>query len=235
MPGVPSRFTVRPMGSTSEKFPASEQARSIGIASMKSTAIPIRRPGSNPRACMAPPKSFDPTSFVWTDDHWAGLDRDRLIIYELHVGTYTPQGTFAALTEQLLELAHLGVTAIQLMPIADFPGRWNWGYDGVAWWAPSRAYGRPDDLRRLVDEAHRLGLGVILDVVYNHFGPEGAYWRAFSPEYFTDRHKTPWGDAINYDGHGCSLVREFCHSECRPLDPRVPHRWTSAGCHPSPA
>lgn len=169
-----------------------------------------------PEGVHGPSEVIDPTSFAWTDARWKGLDRDRLIIYELHVGTFTPQGTFAALTEQLLELAHLGVTAIQLMPVADFPGRWNWGYDGVAWWAPSRAYGRPDDLRRLVDEAHRLGLGVILDVVYNHFGPEGAYWRAFSPEYFTDRHMTPWGDAINYDGHGSSWVREFviqnaCH------------------------
>ena len=95
------------------------------------------------------------------------------------------------------------------MPVADFPGRWNWGYDGVDWWAPSRAYGRPEDLRRLVDEAHRLGLGVILDVVYNHFGPDGAYWRAFSEDYFTDRHKTPWGDAINYDGANSRWVREL--------------------------
>ncbi|MFN8663357.1 MAG: malto-oligosyltrehalose trehalohydrolase [Thermomicrobiales bacterium] len=162
-----------------------------------------------PDGVHGPSEVIDPSSFTWTDDHWEGLDRDRLIIYELHVGTYTPEGTFTALTEQLLELAHLGVTAIELMPVADFPGRWNWGYDGVAWWAPSRAYGRPDDLRRLVDEAHRLGLGVILDVVYNHFGPEGAYWRAFSPEYFTDRHATPWGDAINFDGAGSSMVREF--------------------------
>ncbi len=162
-----------------------------------------------PEGVHGPSEVIDPTSFVWTDDHWKGLDPDRLIIYELHVGAYTLEGTFAALTEQLIELAHLGVTAIEVMPIADFPGRWNWGYDGVAWWAPSRVYGRPDDLRRLVDEAHRLGIGVILDVVYNHFGPEGAYWRAFSPEYFTDRHMTPWGDAINYDGPGSASVREF--------------------------
>ncbi|HLL51794.1 MAG TPA: alpha-amylase family glycosyl hydrolase, partial [Thermomicrobiales bacterium] len=117
--------------------------------------------------------------------------------------------TFAALTGQLFELAQLGVTGIELMPVADFAGRWNWGYDGVDWWAPSGAYGRPDDLRRLVDEAHRLGLGVILDAVYNHFGPDGAYWRAFSEDYFTDRHKTPWGDAINYDGANSSWVREL--------------------------
>jgi maltooligosyltrehalose trehalohydrolase len=162
-----------------------------------------------PDGVHGPSEVVDPATFAWADDHWQGLDPGRLIIYEIHVGTYTPEGTFAALREQLLELAHLGVTAIELMPIADFPGRWNWGYDGVDWWAPSRAYGRPDDLRRLVDEAHRLGLGVILDVVYNHFGPEGAYWRAFSPEYFTDRHVTPWGDAINFDGPGSAWVREF--------------------------
>ena len=132
-----------------------------------------------------------------------------MIVYELHVGAYTPEGTFSALIDQLPELSRLGVTAIELMPVADFPGRWNWGYDGVDWWAPSRAYGRPEDLRRLVDEAHRHGLGVILDVVYNHFGPDGAYWRAFSEDYFTDRHKTPWGDAINYDGANSQWVREL--------------------------
>jgi maltooligosyltrehalose trehalohydrolase len=144
-----------------------------------------------PEGVHGPSEVIDPQAYRWTDDAWAGLTIETLIVYELHVGAYTPEGTFAALTGQLSELAQLGVTAIELMPVADFAGRWNWGYDGVDWWAPSRAYGRPDDLRRLVDEAHRLGLGVILDAVYNHFGPDGAYWRAFSEDYFTDRHKTP--------------------------------------------
>ena len=116
------------------------------------------------------------------------------------------------------------------MPVADFPGRWNWGYDGVDWWAPSRAYGRPEDLRRLVDEAHRHGLGVILDVVYNHFGPDGAYWRAFADEYFTDRHKTPWGDAINYDGANSWWVRELVLQNAS-LCARVPHRRSPARRH----
>src|ERR687889_1234349 len=138
-----------------------------------------------PEGVHGPSEVIDPLAFHWSDETWSGLTIDDLIVYELHVGAYTPEGTFTALIGQLPELARLGVTAIELMPVADFPGRWNWGYDGVDWWAPSRAYGRPEDLRRLVDEAHRHGLGVILDVVYNHFGPDGAYWRAFSEEYFT--------------------------------------------------
>jgi maltooligosyltrehalose trehalohydrolase len=162
-----------------------------------------------PEGVHGPSEIVDPRSFRWSDDTWPGLTSDDLIVYELHVGAYTTEGTFAALIDQLPELSRLGVTAIELMPVADFPGRWNWGYDGVDWWAPSRAYGRPDDLRRLVDQAHRLGLGVILDVVYNHFGPDGAYWRAFSEDYFTDRHQTPWGDAINYDGANSRWAREL--------------------------
>ena len=162
-----------------------------------------------PEGVHGPSEVIDPLAFQWTDDSWSGLTAENLIVYELHVGAYTPEGTFAALTGQLSELVRLGVTAIELMPVADFAGRWNWGYDGVDWWAPSRAYGRPEHLRQLVDEAHRLGLGVILDVVYNHFGPDGAYWRAFSEDYFTDRHQTPWGDAINYDGPNSQWVREF--------------------------
>ena len=134
---------------------------------------------------------------------------DRLVVYELHVGTYTPEGTFLALIDQLPEIARLGVTAIELMPVADFPGRWNWGYDGVALFAPSRAYGRPDDLRRLVDAAHRHDLGVLLDVVYNHLGPDGNYLGVYSADYFTDRHRTPWGNGINYDGPNSRFVRDF--------------------------
>jgi maltooligosyltrehalose trehalohydrolase len=162
-----------------------------------------------PEGVHGPSEVVDPLAFHWSDETWPGLTTDDLIVYELHVGAYTTEGTFVALIDQLPELAQLGVTAIELMPVADFAGRWNWGYDGVDWWAPSRAYGRPEDLRRLVDEAHRLGLGVILDVVYNHFGPVGAYWRAFSEDYFTDRHQTPWGDAINYDGADSRWVREL--------------------------
>jgi maltooligosyltrehalose trehalohydrolase len=169
-----------------------------------------------PEGVHGPSEVVDPSRFRWRDEDWSGRSIDELVIYEVHVGTATLEGTFNALTGRLSELAELGVTAIELMPVADFPGRWNWGYDGVDWWAPSRAYGRPDDLRRLVDRAHQVGLAVILDVVYNHFGPDGAYWRSFSADYFTSRHETPWGDGINYDGPYSHWVRELvlqsaCH------------------------
>jgi maltooligosyltrehalose trehalohydrolase len=147
--------------------------------------------------------------YTWNDGDWPGLSVQNLSVYELHVGTYAPEGTFAALTGHLEEIKRLGVRAIEIMPVADFPGRWNWGYDGVALFAPSRAYGRPEDLQRLVDTAHRVGLGVLLDVVYNHLGPDGNYLSYYSPDYFTDRHHTPWGEAINYDGENARFVRDF--------------------------
>ncbi len=148
-------------------------------------------------------------SFAWTDDDWRGLDPDAVTIYELHVGTFTPEGTFAAAAARLEHVAKLGVAAIEVMPVADFPGARNWGYDGVSLFAPSRAYGRPEDLRALVDRAHAQGLGVILDVVYNHFGPDGAYHALFSDRYFAERHRTPWGAAINLDAPGSEHVRAF--------------------------
>ena len=151
----------------------------------------------------------DPCAFAWRDDAWKRLDPRDAVLYELHVGTFTPEGTFAAAAERLEDVRDLGVTAIEIMPVADFPGSRNWGYDGVCLFAPARAYGRPDDLRALVDRAHRLGLAVVLDVVYNHFGPEGAYLHRFAPAFFTDRHTTPWGVAINLDGPGSSVVRRF--------------------------
>jgi maltooligosyltrehalose trehalohydrolase len=161
-----------------------------------------------PLGVHGPSQVVDP-AFAWQDAGWPGLRREGLVVYELHVGTFTPAGTFDGVAGRLPYLRELGVTAIELMPVADFPGGRNWGYDGVALYAPSRAYGEPASLRRLVDAAHRLGLGVVLDVVYNHLGPEGNYLRAFGPFYFTDRYQTPWGEAINYDGEGARLVREF--------------------------
>jgi maltooligosyltrehalose trehalohydrolase len=172
-------------------------------------AFPDPRSRFQPEGVHGPSEVIDPSTFEWTDGDWGGITMDRLVIYELHVGTCTPEGTFLALIDQLPEIKRLGVTAIELMPVADFPGRWNWGYDGVDLFAPSRAYGRPDDLRRLVDAAHRTGLAVLLDVVYNHFGPDGNYLRAYSDTYFTDSHQTPWGDGINYDGPGSRFVRDF--------------------------
>ena len=131
------------------------------------------------------------------------------MLYELHVGTFTPEGTWAAAARELPWLKALGVTCIEMMPVAEFPGRFGWGYDGVDLFAPTRAYGHPDDLRRFVDRAHAIGLGVILDVVYNHLGPDGNYLKAFSPAYFTDRYANEWGDAINFDGPDAGPVREF--------------------------
>jgi maltooligosyltrehalose trehalohydrolase len=162
-----------------------------------------------PEGPHGPSEVIDPATYEWNDGAWPGLTSDGLVIYECHVGTYTPEGTYAALMEQLPELKSLGISALEIMPVAQCPGRWNWGYDGVDLFAPSNYYGRPDDLKRLVDAAHANGLGVLLDVVYNHLGPDGNYLRAFADDYFTDRHMTPWGEAINYDGRHSAHVRNF--------------------------
>jgi maltooligosyltrehalose trehalohydrolase len=151
----------------------------------------------------------DPADFAWTDRNWRGIPQEELVIYELHPGTFTPEGTWAAAMRHLPALAELGVTCIEMMPVADFPGRFGWGYDGVDLFAPTRLYGRPDDLRRFVDRAHALGLAVILDVVYNHLGPDGNYLGAFWPAYATNRHATEWGEALNFDGLDSGPVREF--------------------------
>jgi maltooligosyltrehalose trehalohydrolase len=151
----------------------------------------------------------DPRTFRWTDSSWRPPHRSDLVVYELHVGTFSPEGTFGGVQQRLRYLVELGVTAIELMPVADFPGRWNWGYDGVSLFAPARCYGRPDDLRALVDAAHAAGLAVLLDVVYNHLGPDGAYLAAVSRQVFTSRHRTPWGDAINFDGDGSRQLRDW--------------------------
>jgi maltooligosyltrehalose trehalohydrolase len=173
------------------------------------SSYPDPRSRFQPAGVHGPSQVVDPEAFFWSDHDWSGIRADQLIIYELHVGAYTPEGTFNALERELPELKRLGVTAIEIMPVADFPGDRNWGYDGVYWFAPSRAYGKPDDLRGLVDAAHGIGLAVILDVVYNHFGPDGNYARAYSDDYFTDRHQTPWGEAIDFDGPNASFVRNL--------------------------
>jgi maltooligosyltrehalose trehalohydrolase len=162
-----------------------------------------------PDGVHGPSQVVDPSDFSWGDDIWAGPDVRSLVLYELHVGTFTPAGTFLGARDRLEYVRDLGVTAVELMPIADFPGRRNWGYDGVALYAPSRAYGTPDDLRALVDRAHALGLAVVLDVVFNHLGPEGAYLSEFNPAHLTTRHATPWGRAVNLDGPQSDLVRRF--------------------------
>jgi maltooligosyltrehalose trehalohydrolase len=149
----------------------------------------------------------DPAAHRWRDEGWGGRPLSEMVIYELHIGTFTPAGTFDGAIERLNELAELGVTAIEVMPIATFSGARNWGYDGVYLFAPAAVYGGPDGFRRLVDAAHERGLAVILDVVYNHLGPEGNYLPAVTGgAYFTDRHHTPWGDAVDYANPG---VRDF--------------------------
>lgn len=162
-----------------------------------------------PDGVHGPSMVVDPQAYAWTDGEWRGVARPRLVVYELHVGTFTPEGTFAAAAARLPYLRELGVTAIELMPIAAFPGTRNWGYDGAALFAPSERYGTPDALRAFVDAAHGLGLAVLLDVVYNHLGPDGAYLAAFMPTIFTDRHQSPWGRGINLDGPGCAAVRRL--------------------------
>jgi maltooligosyltrehalose trehalohydrolase len=162
-----------------------------------------------PQGPHGPSCVVDPSKFEWTDSDWKGLTADGQIIYEMHLGTFTREGTVNAAIEQLEELAGLGITVIELMPIADFPGKFGWGYDGVSLFAPAGIYGEPDDYRKFMDRAHALGIGVILDVVYNHFGPDGNYLRAFAKDYFTDKYDNEWGDAINFDGKNSKGVREY--------------------------
>ncbi len=151
----------------------------------------------------------DPQSYDWSDMSWTGRPWEETVLYEVHVATATPEGTYAGLMGKLEALKDLGVTAIELMPIGDFPGRRNWGYDGVLPYAPDAAYGSPEDLKRLVERAHELGLMMFLDVVYNHFGPSGNYLHAYAKSFFTERHPTPWGAGINVDDEGSRVVRDF--------------------------
>jgi maltooligosyltrehalose trehalohydrolase len=162
-----------------------------------------------PEGPHGPSAVVDPDAFRWTDGEWPGVRRPGQVIYEMHVGTFTREGTWRAAACELPELARLGVTVVEMMPVAEFAGRFGWGYDGVSLFAPTRLYGAPDDLRHFVDRAHAAGIGVILDVVYNHLGPDGNYLGAFAPEYFTDRYANEWGQAVNFDGPEAGPVREF--------------------------
>jgi maltooligosyltrehalose trehalohydrolase len=172
-------------------------------------AVPDPASRFNPEDVHAPSEVVDPGAYAWRDAGWRGLPWEKAVLYELHVGTFTREGTFAAARARLKELADLGVSALELMPLADFPGRRNWGYDGVLLYAPDSSYGRPEDLKALVDDAHSLGLAVLLDVVYNHFGPEGNYLHAYAPQFFNPEGKTPWGAAIRFDGPDSRTVRDF--------------------------
>ncbi len=173
-------------------------------------AVPDPASRFNPDDVHGTSEVVEPGAFDWEDGDWAGRPWEEAVVYELHVGAFAPEGTFAGVERRLDYLAELGVTAIELMPVAAFPGRCNWGYDGVLPFAPDASYGRPEDLKRLVQAAHRRGLMVLLDVVYNHFGPEGNYLHVYARNaFFTERHHTPWGAAINFDGPGSEWVRRF--------------------------
>jgi malto-oligosyltrehalose trehalohydrolase len=171
--------------------------------------VPDPASRANPDGVHASSSVVDPCAYDWRDDDWRGRPWPEAVVYELHVGTFTAAGTFAAAIEHLDALADLGVTAVELMPIAAFAGERNWGYDGVLPFAPAAAYGSPDDLKRLVDAAHAKGLMALVDVVYNHFGPDGNYLHAYAPAFFNPRHRTPWGAAINFDGEDSPTVRDF--------------------------
>ncbi len=172
-------------------------------------ALPDPASRFQPQGPHGPSRVVDPSTFEWTDEGWAGAGREGQVIYEMHIGTFTPEGTWGAAARQLKELAELGITVLEVMPVAEFPGRFGWGYDGVDLFAPYHLYGEPDDFRRFVDRAHANRLAVILDVVYNHLGPDGNYLKQFSENYFTDRYKNDWGQAINFDGEDAGPVREF--------------------------
>jgi maltooligosyltrehalose trehalohydrolase len=156
-----------------------------------------------------PSQVVDPHRFEWTDSKWPGVPQRGQVLYEMHVGTFTAEGTWTAAAARLPELAELGVTAVEVMPVADFPGKFGWGYDGTCLYAPTRLYGTPDDFRRFVDAAHAAGVGVILDVVYNHFGPDGNYVREYAPQFLSTIHTTEWGEPFNFDGPDAGPVREF--------------------------
>jgi maltooligosyltrehalose trehalohydrolase len=171
-------------------------------------AVPDPSSRFQPEDVHGPSEVIDPNSYQWTEC-WAGRPWNEIVLYELHIGAFTREGTFRAAIDKLDHLAGLGVTGIEILPISDFPGGRNWGYDGVLPYAPDSSYGRPDELKALVEAAHARGIAVLLDVVYNHFGPDGNYLPVYAPTFFTDRHETPWGAAINYDGQHAKPVREF--------------------------
>ncbi len=168
-----------------------------------------------PEGPHGPSQIVDARAFKWTDRDWPGITPEGQVLYEMHIGTFTKEGTWSTAEKELEELKDLGITCLEMMPIADFSGRFGWGYDGVDLFAPTHLYGRPDDLRRFINRAHSLELGVILDLVYNHLGPDGNYLKEFSPDYFTDRYKTDWGEALNFDGANSGPVREFFCSNAR--------------------
>ena len=178
------------------------------------TEVPDPASRYQPDDVDGPSEIIDPRAFPWSDAGWKGRPWEETVLYELHVGTFTHKGTFLAAIDRLDHLVELGVTAIELLPLADFPGGWNWGYDGVHLFAPDASYGRPEDLKALIDAAHARKLSVLLDVVYNHFGPKGNYLGIYAP-LMTDKHHTPWGPAVNFDDEGSNVIRDFVIANAR--------------------
>src|SRR5436190_12000879 len=209
--GVPGELAMSPVGSGWYQRAVAGVGAGARYALRIDHRVTVPDPASraNPDGVHAPSSVVDPAAYVWRDDGWRGRSWTEAVVYEIHVGTFTPAGTFASAIGRMDDLTDLGVTALELMPVAAFPGARNWGYDGVLPFAPAASYGTPEDLKRLVDEAHSRGLMVLLDVVYNHFGPEGNYLHSYAPQFFNPRHQTPWGAAINFDGDSSATVRDF--------------------------
>ena len=192
------------------------------------SAFRIRRHAFNPRTCTGPSEVIDPKAYAWRDLGWAGRSWDEAVIYELHIGTFTPEGTFRAAIGELDHLVDLGVTAVEIMPVADFPGRRNWGYDGVLLYAPDSTYGRPEDLKALIDAAHQRGLMVFLDVVYNHFGPDGNYLRELCADLLHRAAQDTVGRRNQLRRRGKRPRARLHDRKCAVLDRGVPSRWASA-------
>jgi maltooligosyltrehalose trehalohydrolase len=203
-----SPMTPRENGWWFTELPAAKPGTDYTFVLNGERPTPDPRSPWQPSGVHGPSRLMDHTEFDWTDRHWQAGPLAAAVIYELHVGTFTPEGTFRAAIDKLDHLCELGATHIELMPVVEFPGQRGWGYDGADLYAPHHVYGGPNELKRLVDGCHERGLGIILDVVYNHLGPAGNYLPKFGP-YFTDQHATPWGQAINFDGPGSVEVRRF--------------------------
>jgi maltooligosyltrehalose trehalohydrolase len=213
--GSPIELTTEPNGYFSGHAPDARSGSLYRYRLDGRDAFPDPVSRFQPDGPHGPSEVIDPSIFSWTDHAWRGPQLDTAVLYELHVGTFTREGTWAAAIEQLPLVAATGITCLEIMPVGEFPGRFGWGYDGVDLYAPTRLYGRPDDFRRFVDTAHSLGLGVLLDVVYNHVGPDGNYLKQFSDHYFSTKHKTEWGEAFNFDDDHCRSVREFITCNAR--------------------
>jgi maltooligosyltrehalose trehalohydrolase len=219
-PGAPGLIPLEPDPEDQAfHFGFSDQASTDTLYRYQLDDDPIHYPDPasryQPDGPHGPSQVINPQAFRWTDQQWRGATREGQIIYEMHVGTFSKEGTWEGAQRELEELASVGITMIEVMPVSDFPGRFGWGYDGVGLFAPTWLYGLPDDMRSFVNEAHARGIAVILDVVYNHIGPDGNFLSAFSPWYFNPQHKNDWGDAINFDGEHCGPVRDFFTANAR--------------------